>query len=210
MGRTPPLRASAAPVAVALVTLMLGGCASGALGANEADPDAIAERAGAAGIAPDLVYTTDVDGYELAPQSVGPGAADGMSATWFNQTTGAMITIRTDRGETTAESCAETPLWEAPDASVTCTEEDGVWHRSSGGLHEYVASTDGATILVTGMNNTPTADLLAAAKAVRVPSDAQLELLFSDVPEVSSTPVERGDLPREGDGAPIDPTGPGG
>jgi hypothetical protein len=213
MGRTPPLRAFAAAAAVALVAVTIGGCASGALGteaADAADADAIAERADAVGIAPDLVYTTDVDGYDLAPQSVGPGAADGMSATWFNQSTGAMITIRTDRGETTAESCAETPLWEAPDESVTCTEEDGVWHRSSGGLHEYVASRDGASILVTGMNNAPTADLLAAAKAVRVPSDAQLELLFSDLPEAPEVPVERGDLPRDGDGAPIDPTGPGG
>ena len=148
-------------------------------------------------------------GYDRAPQSVGPGAADGMSATWFNQTTGSMLTIRTDRGELTAASCVGTPLWEAPDEPVTCTDEDGLWHRTGGGIHEYVAVRDGALILVTG-NNAPPAELMAAAKAVHVPSDADLELLFSDAPEVSPSPVERGDLPENGDGAPIDPQGPGG
>jgi hypothetical protein len=45
---------------------------------------------------------------------------------------------------------------------------------------------------------------------LHVPSDAELERLFSDVPEAPAEPVERGDLPDDGDGAPIDPVGPGG
>ncbi|MGK3952311.1 hypothetical protein ACLKM7_08305 [Microbacterium sp. I2] len=213
MPRTRPLRAIAPAtlsVIVALIAASLGGCASGMAGTDAADPDAIAGRASAVGIAPELVYTTEVDGYDLAPQSVGTGAAEGMSATWFNQTTGAMLTIRTDRGELTAASCAGIPLWDAPDGPVTCTEEAGIWHRSGGGVHEYVAVRDGALIMVTGMNNAPSEDLLAAAEAVHVPSDAELELLFSDLPEVPAAPVERGDLPDNGDGAPIDPGGPGG
>ncbi|MFG6503392.1 hypothetical protein [Microbacterium sp. P05] len=60
------------------------------------------------------------------------------------------------------------------------------------------------------MNDAPSADLLAAAEAAHVPSEGQLELLFSDAPEAPATPVERGDLPENGDGAPIQPTGPGG
>ena len=39
---------------------------------DAADPGSIAERASVVGIAPELVYTTKVDGYDLAPQSVGP------------------------------------------------------------------------------------------------------------------------------------------
>ncbi|NLP85186.1 hypothetical protein HF576_15165 [Microbacterium sp. CFH 90308] len=213
MARTRPLRAiapAALSVAVAVVAVSLGGCASAMPGTDVADPDTIAARASAVGIAPELVYTTEVDGYDLAPQSVGTGAADGMSATWFNQATGAMLTIRTDRGELTAASCAEIPLWDASDAAVTCTEEDGIWHRSGGGVHEYVTVRDGALIMVTGMNNVPSEDLLAAAEAVHVPSGAELELLFSDLPKVPAAPVERGDLPDNGDGAPIDPVGPGG
>ncbi|KAF2415091.1 hypothetical protein B1729_00920 [Microbacterium sp. B35-04] len=195
---------------VVLLVLALGGCASEAPATDAADPSLIAERASVVGIAPELVYTTRVDGYDLAPQSVGPGAADGMSATWVDETNGAMLTIRTDRGELTAASCVETPLWDAPDEPVTCRDEEGVWHRSGGTVHEYIAVRDGALIRVTGMNDASRAELLAAAKAVHVPSDAELELLFSDLPEVSPEPVERGDLPENGDGAPIDPVGPGG
>ncbi|RKT31917.1 hypothetical protein DEU34_2998 [Microbacterium sp. AG1240] len=189
----------------------LGGCASATPGADPAAADRIAERASAVGIAPELVYTTEVDGYDLAPQSVGPGAADGMSATWFNQATGSMITIRTDRTELTAETCAATPLWDAPGVPVTCAEEESdVWHRAADGVDEYVAGRDGASIWVSGMNAAAPADLRAAAEAVHVPSEAELDLLFSDAPEVPSAPVERGDLPQNGDGAPIDPVGPGG
>lgn len=194
---------------MASVCVSLTGCAS-TTGADAASLDSIAELARAVGIAPELVYTTEVDGYDLAPQSVGPGAADGMSATWFNSSTGAMLTIRSDSGELTEASCAATPLWDAPGGAVTCANEDGVWHRSAGGIHEYVAVRDGALIWVSGMNDASPADLLTAAKKVHVPSDAELELLFSDVPKTPGEPVERGDLPEDGDGAPIDPTGPGG
>ena len=202
--------ASAAVGVGALVAVSLSGCASQTPGTDAADASSIAERASVVGIAPELVYTTQVDGYDLAPQSVGPGADDGMSATWVDGTTGAMLTIRTDRGELTAASCVEMPLWEAPDEPVTCTDEEGVWHRSGGGVHEYIAVRDGALIRISGMNDASRAELLAAANAVHVPSEAELELLFSDLPEVAPEPVERGDLPENGDGAPIDPVGPGG
>ncbi|MFG6475606.1 hypothetical protein ACFXP7_04385 [Microbacterium sp. P06] len=156
------------------------------------------------------MYTTTVDGYDLAPQSVGPGVADGMSATWFNNTTGAMLTIRTEHGDLTSESCVGTPLWDAPYEAVTCTDEGGVWHRSAGGAHEYVSGRGGASIWVTGANGAPPEDLQAAARAVRVPSEAELDQLFSDLPDTPPEPVERGDLPEHGDGAPTDPSGPGG
>ena len=54
-----------------------------------------------------------------------------------------------------------------------------------------------------------TADAIAEY-AVHVPSDAELELLFSDLDDRPSGPVERGDIPENGDGAPIDLIGPGG
>lgn len=212
----PKLRGRAASawslIAVAAVaTVSLVGCATKAPGADAADPNVIAERASVVGIAPDLVYTTAVDGYELQAQSVGPAAGEGISGTWFNLDTGAMLTIRTDRGGYTAAACEATPLWDASDLAVTCTEEeDGIWHRAGGDIHEYVAIRDEAVILVTGMNNAPREDLRAAAKAVHVPSESELERLFSDLPTESPQPVERGDLPENGDGAPVDPAGPGG
>lgn len=200
----------AAIVASGFLLLALAGCATTGSGAEAADADAIAAQAGPLGIAPELVYTTDVEGYDLAPQSVGANGSDGMSATWVGDGTGALVTLRTERGELTDAGCASMPLWEASDASVTCTEEGGVWHRSGGGIHEYAATSAGAIIRVVGVNGTPQADLRSAAEAVHVPSDAELELLFSAVPEVPTAPVERGDIPENGDGAPVDPVGPGG
>lgn len=204
-----PLTALGAAAAIALA-LCLSACATGASGAA-ASTSTIDEYAQAAGIQPDLVYTTEIDGYDLAPQSVGAGAAEGMTATWFNQSTAAMVTIRTDTGEMTANSCAQTPVWDASDEVVSCTDEgDGIWRRVAGTTQEYMATRDGATIRVTGDNGAPASDLLAAAKALHVPSEAELDLLFSDLPDAPATPVVRGDLPENGDGAPIDPTGPGG
>jgi hypothetical protein len=192
---------------VASACVALAGCAATT---EAASPGSIAELASAVGVAPELVFTTEVDGYDLAPQSVGQGAADGMTATWFNSSTGAMLTIRSDFGALTEESCTETPLWEATGVSVTCADEDGMWHRSGGDTHEYVAVRDGALIWVSGMDGASQEDLLTAARNVRVPSEAELEHLFSDAPVTPGEPVERGDLPENGDGAPIDPTGPGG
>lgn len=210
-----PLRAATASgtTVCLLAALLLTGCATPATptgAAEPADAEAIATRAGALGIAPDLVYTTDVDGYVLAPQSVGANGSDGMGASWTGDGSAATLMLRTDRGELTAETCAAMPLWDAADEPVTCTEEDGVWHRSGGGIHEYARSSEGAVIWVIGMNGAPSEDLKAAAQAVHVPSQAELELLFSDAPTGAETPVERGDIPENGDGAPVDPVGPGG
>jgi hypothetical protein len=209
----PASRAPKAAVRAAsvLLALSLAGCATPAGNTAEAaDADAIAAQAAALGIAPELVYTTDVEGYDLAPQSVGPSGSDGMSATWVGDGTGAMVTLRTERGELTEATCVAMPLWDAFDAPVTCTDEDGVWHRSGGGIHEYAAVSGDAIIRVIGGNDAPQDDLRSAAQAVHVPSDAELERLFSAVPERPTAPVERGDIPENGDGAPVDPVGPGG
>ena len=210
MRRPGPARAAASMVIAAALALTATACATGADDSPApADPSLIAESASSWAIAPELVFTTVVVGYDLAPQSVGPSNSEGMSATWVDSSTSAMLTIRTDRGEFTPAICAATPLEEAVDAAVTCAEADGVWHRSAGDVHEYVAVRGDALIRVSGVG-APPADLLAAAQAVHVPSTTELAMLFSDAPALPTAPVERGDLPENGDGAPIDPTGPGG
>lgn len=209
--RSAPLRAAIAAVIAAAVAVTVTACATGAGGGAPAEAGQIAERARSLGIAPELVYTTDVDGYDLAVQSVGPSGSDGLATTWFNVSTGGMVQIRTERGEVTAQTCAVLPLEEARDATVTCDEvAEGLWHRRAGDAHEYVATRDGVIVRVSG-TGAPPEDLRAAAEAVRVPSAAELEMLFSDAPQLrTGPPVERGDLPEHGDGAPIDPSGPGG
>lgn len=209
MVRRGALHPASLGASIAFAAVILGsvaGCASMA----PADPEAIAERAAATGISADLVYTTTVDGYDLAPQSVGETPSGGMSASWVNTATGGILTIRTEHGEITAASCPDIPLWDGGNEPVACTDEGGRWHRTSGSTHEYIVARDDTLILVTGMNNADPGDLLAAAQAVHVPSAAELELLFSDLPDGPAEPVQRGDIPENGDGAPIDPTGPGG
>ncbi|MGP3533280.1 hypothetical protein ACTU3I_00670 [Microbacterium sp. RD1] len=209
MRRLPSIRVAAVTAVILAVALTGTACMTGSAGSSAADHSRIAESASRLGVAPELLYTTQMDGYDLAPQSVGPSGGDGMSATWFNDDTAATLTIRTDRGELNRERCETIPVEGADGAPVTCEDEDGVWHRSAGELHEYVAVRGDAYILVSG-TGADAADLLAAAKAVHVPSDAELTALLSDAPTSAPTPVERGDLPENGDGAPIDPTGPGG
>lgn len=199
------MRALGAAMMFTALAASIVGCAS----TEPAAPEAIAQRATAAGISPDLVYVTSVDGYDLAPQSVGRTVADGMSASWVNTQTGGILTVRTDRGTMTEQTCPEVPLWDTLD-DVTCTSEGDIWHRFSGSAEEYIVARNGALILVTGRNLADPADLEAAANAVRVPTDAELDLLFSDLPDGPAQPIERGDLPENGDGAPIDPGGAGG
>lgn len=122
----------------------LGGCASPAEPASTAT---IAARSQAVGIAPELVYVTDVDGFELVTQSVGVRGSDGMSAVYARHDGGyATLMLTTSR--------------DADPSGVPCTE----------------------------------------------PADR----LFADVPTSPDAPVERGDLPPHGDGAPLDPVGLGG
>lgn len=205
------LRAAIAALIASIIVVTTTACASGAATSPPAEAEQISEKARPLGIAPDLVYTTDLGGYDLAVQSVGPNGAEGLSATWFNGSTGGMLTIRTDRGELTAETCPIMPLDEALDAAVHCELDDGgLWHRWAGDAHEFVAVREGVLIRATGAG-TPPDDLRAAARAAHVPSPAELERLFSDAPALpTGPPVERGDLPEDGDGAPVDLSGPGG
>ncbi|MDY0828111.1 hypothetical protein SK224_03110 [Microbacterium sp. BG28] len=195
-------------VLLALVTVVAAGCASS--GGGPASADEIAERVGAAGISTDLVFTTEVTGYTLAPQSVGVWNDEGMSATWMRDGSGAMISLRTQRGDITAETCATLPMWDDTETPVTCTEQDGIWHRERNGAHEDIAVRDGAWVLIVGSAGATADEIDAAAKAVHVPSSTELDRMFSDTPRTPPTPVERGDLPDNGDGAPIQPSGPGG
>lgn len=203
-----PVRAAVSATILAAIALAGTACATGA-GATRAPAASVAESARSLGIAADLVFTTTVDGYDLAPQSVALNDAGGMSAAWFNATTHGMLTIRTTRGDLTQATCEAAPLDEAPGEPVTCTREGGVWHRSTTDVHEYMTARRDAVIRVSG-RGAPPADLRAAIDAVHVPSAAEVAELFSDAPVQPTAPVERGDIPEHGDGAPVDPLGPGG
>lgn len=180
---------------VAVSCAVLGACAS--LGAGSprttaaADRAAIAAHAEPAGIAPELVRVTDVDGFTLATQSVGVSGGDGMAAVYTRadgEDLGTVL-LRADRyADPTAVPCDE--LAGSADEPLRCSAVAGDVH--------VVLEGDGVE----------PATLRAAAAAVRVPRADELDHLFRDVP-VADTPVERGDLPP-GDGAPVDPPALGG
>lgn len=179
-------------VALLAVTVWLTGCGNG----DPADLSAIAERSRPAGIAPDLVYVTEIEGFDLAVQSVGVSGDDGMSATYANLGSGSgggVVTLTTRRGpDGSATVCAELPE-DAPASGLRCR----------------VAFGD-VTVVLEGQDGVGAATLREAGDAVHVPSKGELKDLFSEVPEGPGEPVERGDLPSHGDGAPIDESGPGG
>mgnify|MGYP005819029743 CR=1 FL=1 len=181
-------RAVAVVPALALA-LALGACGS----STPASPSTIAERVEPVGIAPDLVYTADVDGFSLAVGSVGPYADEGMSAIWTRPGDDglAVLTLTTSRAPADdSEPCTELED-AAGNATLTC------WVAVSAGHVTLTGEGVGA------------ARLREVAESVRVPTAGELDRLFADVP-VPQEPVERGDLPAEGDGAPDNSVGAGG
>jgi hypothetical protein len=187
-------------VVLALVpgVLAVGAC-GGFGGAAErattdaADRTAIATWSEPAGIAPDLVYLTEIDGFDLATQSVGVMGDDGMSAIYLKHAGKGvgtvMLTTARDPGASVV-SCAELP--DSTQTPVRCSVERGDAH-----------------VVLEGQDVEPST-VRAAAEAVRVPTADELGDLFADLPQMPDTPVERGDLPPGGDGAPLDPPAAGG
>lgn len=177
----------------ALVLLALGECATGGPG-DPAGTAAIAERSGPAGIAPELVYVTDLDGFDLATQSVGVVGDDGLGAVYTRADgdTFAQVLLTTAREPMPgAVPCADLSDEAAGGAALSCVVVRGDAHITLAG-----EGVDAAT-------------LRAAGEAVRVPGEDELGHLFADV-QVPDVPVERGDLPAEGDGAPDNSVGEGG
>ncbi len=181
-------------------SLALAACAGEAEADGRDDaggPAALAEIATWAapvGIAPELVYVTDIDGFELETQTVGVMGDDGFSAGYSDDDAEVFATVllTTSRdAEPGLVPCADLPDSAEPQASLRCGVERGEAH----------VALEGADV--------GPATLRSAAAGVRVPSEKELDHLFEEVP-VPETPIERGDLPEQGDGAPLDQPGAGG
>lgn len=179
------------------VVLALGACAGSAGGGGGGEPapaTEIATWSQPAGIAPELVYVTDVEGFELNTQTVGVMGDDGMSAGYARDDGDAFTTVMLTTSRDAAPEdvpCADLPNSSEPEPVLRCGVERG---------DAYIA-LDGEGV--------GAATLRAAAEAVHVPTTDELERLFADLP-VPEAPVERGDLPPEGDGAPLNDVGVGG
>jgi hypothetical protein len=192
--------------ALLLTSVLLTACGSEEAGA--ADPAEVEARARALGIAPEFVHVTEASGYTLAQQSVGVYGGDGFSATYVSQQNGTQLTLTVDRGTMTAETCPTQPPVDSSGTRAECTRDGDAWYRGGGGGAEYVLPKEGYLIRIGG-SGVPRDVLREAAREVHRPSADELDALLPPAP-AGGTPVERGDLPPVGDGAPDNDVDAGG
>ncbi|AXL91684.1 hypothetical protein C4J65_27855 [Streptomyces sp. CB09001] len=160
-------------------------------------------RAQAMGVAPELVYVTEAPGFTLAQQSVGVLGDDGFSATWVDGTTNALLRLAVDRGSITAGTCPEQPVGDMSGEHTTCERDGDAWYRTGAGRHEYALPEEGHVVRVSAEQDAVPRDVLrAAALAAHRPDAAETDRLLPSAEPAPATPVERGDLPPFGDGAP--------
>ncbi|MET9059735.1 hypothetical protein ABZX99_18140 [Streptomyces antibioticus] len=195
----------ALPVLLLLPALAV---ACGTETAAGADPAELASRARALGIAPEHVYVTDASGYTLAQQSVGVFGDDGFSAVYVSQKEGKQLQLSVDRGSMTAESCPEQPVGDSSGTATTCVRDGDFWFRSAGERREFAVPKEGFVIHLGG-EGVPRDVLREAAENLHRPSADELDALLPPATG-RGEPVERGDLPSEGDGAPDNSVGEGG
>lgn len=212
--RTSPARRSRVlALRVALGVAIAGAVAVGValLASRPADApplsEAVIERLAAQGVDPDLVYTVELPGYELAEQSVGVVGDEGFQAIYVSPE-GHQVQLTVDRGQFSDDMCSESPIpnTDPPATPTTCQRDGAGWYRAGGDRHEYVAMRDDHLLRL----NTSTGGIDRAALETAVTHAQHVTAAHSDATERPTGPVERGDLPTNGDGAPINTVGPGG
>ncbi|WP_437048480.1 hypothetical protein [Streptomyces sp. enrichment culture] len=205
----------AGPEAAGTPSAGAAGTAGSADRANPTDPaghGGLDARARALGVAPELVHVTEAAGYTLARQSVGVLGDDGFSATYVAHGSGARFRLSVERGSIDADTCPRQPVGDTSGERTRCMREGGLWYRTGAGGHEYARPGDGYVVRVWGEADAVPRDVLrAAARAVRRPGAAEAATLLP-APRLAGTepPVERGDLPSFGDGAPLNDVEAGG
>ncbi|WP_327237170.1 hypothetical protein OG349_27690 [Streptomyces sp. NBC_01317] len=214
-------RSLRAPLLLLALTLALASAGCGTEKAGTADdggkPDASADptapttapAADRAGLeararytqsAIELIRVTDVPGFAVAPQSVGVLGDDGFHSVYVTPQGGTRIELAVERGTLTASTCPGTPV-DGTREPVACEKDGSAWYRTSGQLHEYARPEAGHVVRLTARRDTVDRDTLRrAAAAARPANDAELDALLPK--NLPTAPVERGDLPPVGDGAP--------
>ncbi|WP_084962457.1 hypothetical protein [Thermoactinospora rubra] len=176
-----------------------------ACGSQGAVSQAVIDQARAQGVAPDLIYVVDVPGFELNEQSVGGVGEEGFGA-FYVSPDGKHVQLRVDRGSFSDTLCPDRPVTDAEPvrAPVRCSRDEAGWYRQGGGRHEYVAVRGDALIVLAGSLADVDRETLKTAIA------GARRAVATGSPSAPPSPVERGDLPTVGDGAPNNEVGPGG
>ena len=197
------------------LALLLVGCGTEKAGADAGTPEAsavpatsaeIASRARSLGFDPDLVYVIDPPGFTLAQQSVGVSDV-GLYVSYTSPKTGAVINLRVEPGTMTDVNCATRAVISE---HMTCVRDGNAWYRTGGGEAEYVLAQKGHLVHVDAeQGNVTRAVLHKAAQSLRRPYKSELPVILPPA-RTATAPVERGDLPTAGDGAPNNSVGTSG
>jgi len=185
--------------------LLLALLALSACGTQGALSQEAIDQARVQGAAPDLIYVVDLPGYELAEQSVGAVNEEGFGA-FYVSPDGKQVQLRVDRDEFSDALCATRPVTDAMpvDAPVRCSRDEVGWYRQAAGRHEYAAVRGDALLLLAARLTDVGRETLKTAIA------GARQAAVTGTPSPWPSPVERGDLPTTGDGAPDNEVGPGG
>ncbi|MFI9819429.1 hypothetical protein ACIHFC_02970 [Streptomyces sp. NPDC052013] len=207
----------------AVAPLVLAGCGSEKSGGTEAEAGAqagvsreLGARARALGVAPELVYVTEAPGFRLAQQSVGVFGGDGFSATYVSRQDGRQIRLTVDRGSVSDAGCGT--------KQAACERDgEGIWYRGGGGQQEYLVAGAGHVVRVQGDAGVSREVLREAARDVHRPAGDEVAEVLPPTgpgdapapaapaePAVPTAPVDRSDLPPDGDGAPRNDVDAGG
>ncbi|MDK1475753.1 hypothetical protein QNO07_20415 [Streptomyces sp. 549] len=206
------------------LALPLSGC--GGEGAAAPDQAELRARAKTLGVRLELVHVTEVPGYDLASQSVGPIGHDGFTASYVSTSGGGVIQLAVDRGRPEDTHCAS----EQGAAPQQCERDGKHWYLPGPEQHEYQRAGDGYLTRVTADRAAvDRSTLRSAAENARRADARELDDLLPEATAApapggpgpgsgpgeeptgpGSPPTERGDLPTQGDGAPDNEVGVGG
>ncbi|WP_314222814.1 hypothetical protein [Streptomyces zaehneri] len=172
------MRPARALLPLLLLPVLLTGCDADENGGTAADSADLDAAARGWGVAPELVYVTQVSGYTVFQASVGE-YEDEFVAAYRSEEGATKFGLFVGSGTLTAENCPEQPLGEVSDKQVTCEQDGDAWYRTAGGRHEYAVPDDGVVIrLIADADKVDRATLRKAAEAVHRPDDAELAALL--------------------------------
>ncbi|MFF6993186.1 hypothetical protein [Streptomyces sp. NPDC010273] len=172
------MRPARALLPLFLVPVLLTGCDADKNGGATADSADLDAAARVWGVAPELVYVTQVSGYTVFKESAGEYEDEFVTAYRSDEGT-TKFGLFAGRGTMTARSCPERPLGEVSDKRVTCEHDGDAWYRKAGASHEYAVPIDDVLVhLIADADKVDRAVLREAAEAVHRPTGTELAALL--------------------------------
>ncbi|NEB38204.1 hypothetical protein [Streptomyces sp. SID14515] len=220
--RSPRLRPLLLTLTLAL-TLAAAGCGTERPPGSEAadrsssgdpapDRAELEERARAVQTVAEHVWVTEAPGYTLARQSVGVVGDDGFGSV-YTTPEGQQIQLSVERRPHAEADCTKNPAPAGGQEPLeTCERDGGQWYRATESGHAYAQEQGGLVVTLSGVRDkVDRATLRSSARAAHRADDHELDQVLPPAGEAAGRqPVERGDLPPVGDGAPNNDVGASG